>query len=290
MFPLVTYPEALAGGELGRLLGEFQGIAAAPPGAPPEPEAELRCRDLAQSIAQRLEGGRLQVFISHTKHPASPEEQGVGALIERVRWIIDHTRLTSFFDARELQPGSNWDQVLRDNAATGAMLSLRTDLYSSRAWCQREVRIAKEAGLPAVTLEAPGAGDERGSFLMDHRPRVPVRWDGEAWADAQIRRGLNRLVDECLKRALWRRQERLAKAAGLTMDWWSPHPPEPTTLAHWLKSRPASETPSTAPLRVLHPDPPLGPDEKSVLDDIAKLLKLPPLDILTPLLLAARGA
>jgi hypothetical protein len=42
-------------------------------------------------------------------------------------------------------------------------------------------------------------------------------------------------------------------------------------------------------LRVLHPDPPLGPDEQLVLNEIATLQGLSALDIMTPRLLAARG-
>jgi hypothetical protein len=293
VLPLLDEFAAVDGTKLGGLFRSIQGLAATPADAPSEPRVELRCRELAQSIAQFLEKSRLQVFISHTKHPATGEEIGLSALIERVRWIIAHTRLKDFFDAKDLQPGCNWDHDLRDNAAKGALLSLRTDLYSSREWCQREVRIAKEAGLPFVTLDAHGAGDERGSFLMDHAPRVPVAKDGKAWSDADIRRGLNRLVDECLKRALWRRQQRLAAATGLDIAWWSPHAPEPTTLTHWIKSQnfaKARKRGRPTALRALHPDPPLGPDEKAVLDDIASLSGLAALDIMTPRLLAARGA
>jgi hypothetical protein len=288
VFPLIENPAAIDQTVLGRIFAAVQTLAAPPANAPPEPPGPLRCRELAQGIAQFLERDRLQVFISHTKHPSNGEETGLSALIERVRWTIAHTRLSEFFDAHDLQPGRNWDGDLRDNAATGALLSLRTDLYSSRTWCQREVRIAKEAGLAVVSLDALASGDERGSFLMDHGPRVPVTRQGEIWSDDDIRRGLNLLVDECLKRALWRRQRRLAETAGLGIAWWSPHAPEPLTLTHWLKSRPQGAAPAV--LRALHPDPPLGPDEKAVLDDIAALAGLPPLDIMTPRLLAARGA
>jgi hypothetical protein len=290
IFPLLIHRAATDQTELGRIFGRFQFLAAAAAGAPVEPEAELRCRDLAQSIAQLVgEQRRLQVFISHTKHPGSGEESGVTELIDRVRWIIGQTRLGEFFDANALQPGGNWDDALRQGAAVGALIALRTDLYSSREWCQREMLIAKQSGLPVVILDALGGGDERGSFLMDHVPRVPVRRDGNHWSDADIRRGLNLLVDESLKRALWQRQARLAPAvSGLVNAWWAPHAPEPATLVHWLKARPAAVA-APQSLRVLHPDPPLGPDERLVLNEIAALGGLPPLDIMTPRLLAARG-
>src|SRR5262249_40353985 len=153
-----------------RIFGRFQFIATATPGTQAEPEAELRCRDLAQSIAQLSGQQRLKVFISHTKHPSCREESGVTELIDRVRWIIGQTRLSQFFDANDLQPGQDWDNALREGAAIGALIALRTDLYSSREWCQREMLIAKQTGLPVVILDAPGSGDQRGSFLMDHVP------------------------------------------------------------------------------------------------------------------------
>jgi hypothetical protein len=291
VLPLQVHQSATDRTELNRIFGRFQFLAAVAPGAPVEPEAELRCRDLAQSIAQLIgQQRRLQVFISHTKHPSVGEESGVTALIDRVRWIIGQTRLSEFFDANALQPGRNWDDALRQGAAAGALIALRTDLYSSREWCQREMLIAKQSGLPVVILDALGGGDERGSFLMDHVPRVPVRREGNGWSDVDIRCALNRLVDESLKRALWQRQARLVPAESRhDVAWWAPHAPEPATLVHWLKSCPPATAAAPRSLRVLHPDPPLGPDERLVLDEIAALGGFPALDIMTPRLLAARG-
>jgi hypothetical protein len=150
------------------------------------------------------------------------------------------------------------------------------------------MRIAKQAGLPVVILDALGRGEERGSFLMDHVPRVPVHGDKDGWRDADIRLGLNLLVDECLKRVLWRRQAEMAQGRPNLVDvaWWAPHAPEPLTLSNWLAEERAAGRPHDAgDLVILHPDPPLGPDEKLVLEQIAARR----LDIMTPRLLAARG-
>src|SRR5262249_5836333 len=154
-----------------------------------------RGRDLAQSIAQLVGSERLTVFISHTKRSAA-DEDGVLDLISRVRTIIGQTRLGQFFDANDLQPGYDWDAALRAGASTCALLALRTDLYSSRTWCQREMRIAKQTGLPVVILDALGRGDERGSFLMDHAPRVRLHRDPDGWRVSDIRLGLNLLVND----------------------------------------------------------------------------------------------
>jgi hypothetical protein len=58
--------------------------------------------------------------------------QHLGALVELVRDVIATTRSREFFDARDLQPGSEWGDALMQNAAKSALLAVRTDLYPSR--------------------------------------------------------------------------------------------------------------------------------------------------------------
>ena len=160
---------------------------------------------------------------------------------------------------------------------------MRTDLYATRTWCQRELLTAKRAGMPVVILDTLSRGEDRGSFLMDHVPRIP----GAPDRDAAIRAALSRLVDECLKRALWARQRDLAEAEGVVdVAWWAPHAPEPVTMLHWLPTAPEDDE----PLLVLHPDPPLGPDEMKVLADLAVTAGIDArLEITTPRGLATRG-
>lgn len=245
-------------------------------------------RDISQSLAQFIDGSTapIQVFVSHTKHMDVTLEAATKAFIKTVRDIIQTTRLAAFFDSQNIQSGEDWAQVLKQNAATGAMLSLRTDCYAGREWCQREVATAKTSGIPIVVLDALERGEQRGSFLLDHLPRIPARRVGPDWDLEGIRRGLALLVDECLKRALWRRQQELAgPAAGIS--WWAPHAPEPLTLADWLNHN----TPSRRkPVIVLHPDPPLTACEVEMVDTMAALAGLKHgVEVLTPRSFAARG-
>jgi hypothetical protein len=293
IFPLLVDPRATEGTVLGQVFQSYQRIAGRSRDADQEPEAELRCRDLAQGISQLAAGSdaRLTIFISHTKRMGRHEE--VAILIALVRSIIAETHLRQFFDANDLQPGRDWDAELRAQAATSALLALRTDLYASREWCQREMLIAKLHGMPIVILDCLKVGEERGSFLMDHVPRTPVRVHASP-SKPEIRHGLNLLVDICLRRALWELQKLLAEQRpDLEVAWWAPHAPEPVTLAQWLedKQRSGTRVLGTADLRIIHPDPPLGPEEKAVLQQIASLCgHTGLLDIVTPRTLAARGA
>ena len=208
--------------------------------------ADLRCRDLSQALAQFVSGDlrrQIKVFISHTKHTANTELGDVNHLIELVRDVIASTHLGQFFDANDLQPGTEWSTILTENAANGALLALRTDLYPTREWCQKEMLVAKRGGMPIVILDGVGYAEERGSFLMDHVPRAPIRFEGGAWNRQDAYRALNILVDECLKRELWNQQRILAVGrADLAISRWAPHAPEPITLIDWLETEKVNGT------------------------------------------------
>ncbi|PQA86020.1 toll/interleukin-1 receptor domain-containing protein [Hyphococcus luteus] len=296
VFPYLISKGATDGTELSQLLGHYQFIAAGQPDAEGENVTSMLCRDLTQGIAQLIspdEMDRLTAFISHTKRHSYDEGEDVDELVSLVREVIGSTRLNDFFDANDLQPGSNWDAELKEKSSTSAMLAVRTDLYSSREWCQREVVIAKTHGMPVIMMDAIGYGEERGSFLMDHVPRVAVRKSEGHWQKRDVYRALNLLVDECLKRALWMRQKEFAEdRPELDVAWWAPHAPEPLTLSHWINDHLKEENGGTdeRDLRILHPDPPLGPEEREVLINYARSTRLGRgIDIMTPRQLATRG-
>jgi hypothetical protein len=248
-------------------------------------------RDLAHSIAGLIGdpfGERLQVFISHTKRYSPDEEpDAVLSLVRLIREVLGSTHMSAFFDEADLQPGSNWEEELVREAATSGLLVVRTDLYATRDWCQREVLIAKRADMPIVVLQALHRGEERGSFLMDHLPTVPFHGGTEQEMRASIEQALNQLVDEALKRALWNQQRSRMESYGF--DWLPSNAPEPLTLVGWLGARDPALG-SRDQLLVLHPDPPLGEVEVSAIDEILSTAGFPGrVEILTPRTFANRG-
>ncbi|GAA4369172.1 hypothetical protein [Nocardioides caricicola] len=250
----------------------------------------LLARELAQAITQRLHresGGagddRVKVFVSHTKRYAPDEGDGGRQLVEGVREVLQDTRLDAFFDAHDIQTGEDWVARLASEAGRNALLTIRTNLYASREWTQREVLVAKQHDVPLVALHAVRTQEDRGSFLMDHMP-VVVCPPGDP--KPAIEAALNRLVDEALKKALWRAQRVYLETEGF--DWLPAHAPEPTTLTHWLSGRTlASSDPNVV---IIHPDPPLGPPEQEVVQQICRLVGVTgDVDVLTPRTFAARG-
>ena len=249
--------------------------------------AGLLERSVAQAIAQMAAGtaNRIKVFVSHAKHSSAGEDAlSEPPVFEQVRAIIANSKLAEFFDAHDLQPGSDWAADLKREAGSCALLMVRTDRYASREWTQREVLVAKRNGVPIVGLMALADGESRGSFLMDHVPTVPlVRADSAA----SIERALDKLVDEVLKRALWTAQSSYISAQGF--DWLPVHAPEPVTAVEWL-ARHKAEDADDEHLWIIHPDPPLGAEERAVVDEMCSLAGFDGrVDVLTPRTFALRG-
>lgn len=249
--------------------------------------AGLLERGVAQAVAQLAtgSGSRIRVFVSHSKH-SSTVEDGLPEppVFEQVRTAISNSKLSDFFDAHDLQPGSDWAATLKHEAGSSALLMVRTDRYASREWTQREVLVAKRHDVPIVGLIALVEGEARGSFLMDHVPTVPYTRDESGLS---IERALDRLADEALKRALWTAQSSYISAQGF--DWLPVHAPEPVTTVEWL-ARHKAEDAEDEHLLIIHPDPPLGPDERAVLDEMCSVAGFEGrVDVLTPRTFAMRG-
>jgi hypothetical protein len=273
-------------GNLGNQLAQLTALLSIP--LPALDGAPDFCREVAQGIAQHVAADgdkRITVFISHTKRLSLEENDEDGPrLFNEVRAVVAGTRLAEFFDAHDLQPGTEWADALDAAASRSALIMIRTDRYAEREWTQREVLTAKRHDVPAVVLYGLRTGEQRGSFLMDHVPGIPCDL-----ADPRpgITRALNRLVDETLKRALWRHQTTYLKEHGF--DWLPVHAPEPLTLTAWLQGHRAT-SPQDEDLTIIHPDPPLGRHEKEVLDEICGLAGYDGrIDIVTPRTFAARG-
>lgn len=248
-------------------------------------------RELAQAITQHIHRERnlperLKVFVSHTKLQ-SPDEAARSrpAVFELVRNHIQESHLSAFFDAHSIQPGSDWKQTLEENSARGALLMIRTDVYAGREWTQREVHTAKRSGMPLVCMYALTAGEERGSFLMDHIPSVVCNLDDPG---PGIKVALDRLVNEALKNTLWQAQTSYLAEDGF--DWLPAQSPEPITLIPWLDEHRAEHADDHR-LWVIHPDPPLGYAERHALLQLCTVAGYDKeqVDILTPRTFAARG-
>lgn len=164
----------------------------------------------------------VRVFLSHSKHDDTGER-----VAKHVRdWLHGNSRLSSFFDVVDITPGLSFTEVLAAEVEGAAVLVVHSDSYSSRAWCQREVLLAKEKCVPLVVASCLNRGDERSFPYLGNVPVVPLL----AERPDSTRAVIGRLLDEVLRWALWQcRTVPLREQA--TGVLFIPRPPELLTFA-----------------------------------------------------------
>ena len=257
-------------------------------------EGELT-RDLGQAIIQNLLNqngtqGDLQIFLSHSRADIPDSDindiypQGV---LAKIKAWIDKTKLKRF--VHDLQSGDLWNEEIRQQARSGALLMVRTKNYSHREWTQWEVLEAKRFNTPIVCLDATTETQHQGSFIFDNVPRVTYPNANDTLTNEHTERiqalaiieALNLLVDMSLKQKLWNCQfseneainswsklilPNLSKNnAGRQSHYilHSMHPPEPALIPYTLSNFPTPPSTDTH-LWIVHPDPPLSPAEHEI--------------------------
>lgn len=237
-------------------------------------------RDVSQAITQCLVKPRrqLQLFVSHTKINSKAEaeiggKEVGGEITKLVLERLQRSMLGQFYDARSIQVETDWEKQLRDEAGNSPLLMVRTDMYSSRLWAQREVLEAKTHDGPIVALSALTGTDERGSFILDNVPTIGFHGKGtllsskkkgivSRHAKKTIDRAISRLVDETMKHELWRHA--CKKSYNKKFDWTPTRSPEPLTVIHWLREQKKKND----VIEVLYPDPPMTNDEKKIIENV----------------------
>ena len=267
-------------------LGRYQAIDASAADDP-----SVLCREVAQQVTQMVSGettGRLTVFCSHTKkHSLGEGAAHVARIVQQARDRIAGTHLAAFVDESDIQPGNDWQADLARAVDSSSLLAVRTDLYASRDWCQKEMLAAKQSDRPIVMLHAVGESPERGSFLMDHVPVVGYQQTDEESMSRSIDRAVNLLVDRTLRRTLWMASEPIREA--VSVDWAPSEAPELVTAIDWIGAH-YPDGLDGENVTIMHPDPPLGPSEEELITRLFSLAGVgATVDIVTPRTYADRG-
>ncbi|MDC4794227.1 toll/interleukin-1 receptor domain-containing protein, partial [Acinetobacter baumannii] len=89
----------------------------------------------------------IQLFLSHAK------KGGTGEIYARaIKRYIDGTNMRNFFDASEISVGYKFDEEIKNHIQKSTLISITTDEYSSRYWCQREILEAKKEDRPIISV------------------------------------------------------------------------------------------------------------------------------------------
>jgi len=93
---------------------------------------------------------KVRLFVSHAKRDGLSLAKSLKTLLNGI------PLLDSFYDTRDLASYRPWETQLHEAVISSVLVSLRTDVYDHRPYCQQEVRWAEEFGAPMVLVDARG--------------------------------------------------------------------------------------------------------------------------------------
>lgn len=249
---------------------------------------EQRLAELSFHVAARalqlLEHGRVPaiapnrmkapvcLFLSHAKADLDP---GRNDPVRHTAAACDDEAfpIEKWFDARNIATSQDFQDAIQAGIRDcSIMVAFKTDHYSARPWCRREVLEAKRLGAHILVVNALETLEPR-SF--PYGGNVPViRWNLNGVPAVEARRVIDRAVLEALR---FKHNRAVLETEAEAGDILMPAPPEALMLADISDTRPVPN--------YLYPDPPLGREELEVLQKLR-----PGVCFVTPLTrLAARS-
>jgi hypothetical protein len=221
--------------------------------------------EIVLAIARLLAGENrpaTRPFISYAVGDLPASENAAKAIAQ---YFQDSTTSDKpFFDRVSLLAGEDLAAQIDDNAGAGVFIAVRSDSYSSRAWCVRELLRAKQKKLPILTVEVLSQGERRSAPYSGNAPTI-VWQRGAGNAAARV---VTLAMVECVRNLLFAREASRVTAAAELGDnvVQLPRPPE-------LLDLPALRDRDDGVLVVLHPDPELSVHERALLEEADKRIR-----------------
>ena len=204
--------------------------------------------------------GSARFFISHAKLDGLPLAHSLSHIISQLSWL-DH-----FYDAKDIQSGDDFKQVLERGVIGSMLLVLRTDVYDLRFWCRQEVMWAEAYDRPVLLVDARTELLNRASVLgFSGIPGVRI-------PDGNLVRVLMEGLREWVRiGVLHRRFAELAKARPDLQPETEllSRPPSLTSLAEAIK-RLKIKAPGDAAVRVVYSEPPLESNHHDAAQDLIR--------------------
>jgi hypothetical protein len=209
----------------------------------------------------------VKLFISHAK------KDGENIAIDFRNYVRAQTKLSSFFDANDIADGYLFSKEIQDALSRNAVIVVfQTDAYATREWCRREVILGKRFKTPIVVINALTRFEKRSFPYLGN---VPVlRW--EIKFDMIIQRALYQCLYQLYTGALLKKSVEMYFPGRKDVEFL-PSSPE---LFNYVDILRLKRKKRLKKIYILYPDPPLGEEELSLLNDIDKGVVF-----LTPILL-----
>jgi hypothetical protein len=198
-----------------------------------------------------------KLFVSHAKVDGDTAAE---AIVDYVNDTNQDVPLKTFYDAKELTPGVNFQKQFEREIKNGTLLAIVSDIYDTRPWCIYELTTAKRERRPIVLADVGRVRTNRTYPYGANVPKVRVSETGTAWIESLLLQTMSEGMRCDLIEA---KGARLRKAGTLDDDALVlPRPPELFDLTD------AKRLPS----KIVYPDPPLGLVESGILQKALALI------------------
>jgi hypothetical protein len=137
-----------------------------------------RLRRIANPAADRE-----PLFVSHAK---ADGDQTAWSVIDHVNSKGQDVPLQTFYDAKELMPGEDYQQRFIDEIGDGTLLAIVSDLYDTRPWCVFELTEAKRKRRPIVLADVSRVRTSRTYPYGANLPRVRYTQSDKAAIEALL--------------------------------------------------------------------------------------------------------
>ncbi|WP_425640954.1 hypothetical protein ACPUEK_12440 [Marinomonas gallaica] len=190
----------------------------------------------------------IKLFLSHAK------SGNTGRLhAEAIYRYIDTTNMSRFFDATEISPGFKFNEEIIKHIQDSTLVTIGSDDYSSRYWCQREILCAKEHQRPILAVDCLEEYEDRIFPASSNIPCVHIT------ANTPLNeKDILRILNAALLETIRHQHTQKALAEYQKQKWISkdcitlPRPPEIRQIA---KAKQEGKT------QVCYPDPALYMEE-----------------------------
>ena len=222
---------------------------------------------MRQHLKQILRPGAAdeKLFVSHAK---ADGDTAAKAIVDYVNSTNQDVPLKTFYDAKELTPGVNFQKQFEREIKNGTLLAIVSDIYDTRPWCIYELTTAKKRASPYRACRCGSIRTSRTYPYGANVPKVRVIEIGTAWIEPLLVQTLSEGMRCDLIEAT---AEQLRRAGALNKDALVlPRPPELFDLTDA----------AALPDQIVYPDPPLGLVEIGILRKALALIS-PTTDLLT---------
>jgi hypothetical protein len=199
------------------------------------------------------------LFVSHAK--ADGDETAWG-IVSHVNSKGQDVPLDTFYDAKELMPGEDYQERFKEEIGRGTLLAIVSDIYDSRPWCVFELTEAKRKLRPIVLADVSRLRTTRTYPYGANLPRQRYNASGQAAIEMLLVEALS----EGLRCDLFVRQAQLRLMELKRNCLVLPRPPELFDLIERTNDQLGSI--------VVYPDPPIPNVEREIIDRALKRLSL----------------